>query len=263
MNRSDVDYSVRLPFAARATSPEWLGSKFLATLDALTKIDSNIFPDWEVGDLPAMKGYPLAEARPRIAEIIERNVSRGDLGRPEREAGYTAEAHTMISARSHRMTLRVYTWLGAAWLNAGDEMVPPDPSVVTYPLFRAALLAMNSIWKQQWACAQAFRSRTLKVPTGTARGYSLKSLPMIPADPTFPESIFHIPWFAYLSAPLAAGLKLPPDIKTETTTDGGLLMTATEERLDPDIPEHVRHARILAETLIAHTGYVSGKGARN
>jgi hypothetical protein len=250
MNTSGVDYSVRLPFAARGTCPEWLGSKFLATLDALTQIDSNIFPDWEVGDLPAMKGYTLAEARPRIAEIIERNVRR----HPEREVGYTAMAHTMISARSHRMTLRVYSWFGAVWLSAGDEMVSPDPAVVTYPLFRASLLAINSIWEQQWACAQAFRSRTLKVPTGTGGGYSLKRLPMIPIDPTFPESILHIPWFAYLSAPLAAGVKLPSDIKTETTNDGGLLMTATEERLDPDIPEHVRRARILAETLIERTG---------
>ena len=27
-------------------------------------------------------------------------------------------------------------------------------------------------------------------------------------------------------------------------------MIATEERLDPDLPEHARRARILAETLI-------------
>jgi hypothetical protein len=31
-------------------------------------------------------------------------------------------------------------------------------------------------------------------------------------------------------------------------------MTATEERLDPDIPEHARRARILTETLIAQAG---------
>jgi hypothetical protein len=39
-------------------------------------------------------------------------------------------------------------------------------------------------------------------------------------------------------------------------------MIATEERLDPDIPEHARRARILAEIMIAKTGYASGKGAR-
>ena len=40
-------------------------------------------------------------------------------------------------------------------------------------------------------------------------------------------------------------------------------MIATEERLDPDIPEHVRRARILAELLIAQTDCVSGKSARD
>lgn len=263
MNTAAFKYSVRLPFAARPITPEWLGSKFLATLDALTQIDPDVFPDWEVGDLPAMKGYPLAAARPRIGEIIAHNVVRDDLGRPEPDRGYSAAAHTMVGARSRRMTLRVYTWFGAVWLKAGDEMVPPDPAIVTYPLFRASLLAMNAIWQQEWGCVQAFRSRTLKVPDGMGGGYRLKSLPMIPADPTFPEFIFHIPWLAYLSAPLTAGVKLPPEIQTENTPDGGLLMIATEERLDPDIPEHARRARILAEILIAKTGYASGKGARD
>jgi hypothetical protein len=254
MSTPAFKYSIRLPFAARPVTPEWLGSKFLATLDALTKIDAGIFPDWKVFDLPAMKGFSLAVARPRIAEIIAHNVIRDELGQAEPESGHTAEAYTMIHAHSQRMRLRVYTWFGALWLSAGDEMVPPDPSIVTYPLFRASLLAINAIWQQPWACAQAFRSRYAKVPIGTGGGYSLEDLPMIPADPTFPESIFHIPWFAYLSAPLAAGIKLPSDIKTETTNDGGLLMTATEERLDPDIPEHARRARILADTLIARSG---------
>lgn len=159
------------------------------------------------------------------------------------------------------MTLWVRPWMDNVCLQAGDVMVPPDPAIMTYPLFRAALLAINAIWQQPWACAQAFRSRTVKVPYGTGGGYSLESLPMISADPTFPESIFHIPWFAYLSAPLPAGVKLPPEIQTETMADGGLLMTATEERLDPDIPEYARRARILAETLMAQTGWRKSTGA--
>jgi hypothetical protein len=89
------------------------------------------------------------------------------------------------------------------------------------------------------------------------QGYSLKRLPPLPSDPTFPYSVFHIPWIAYLSAPLAAGLELPPEIPTERTPDGGLLMIAAEERLDPTNPEHLRRARILAETMIARTGHSS------
>jgi hypothetical protein len=234
---SAFKYSIRLPFEAGPVNPDWLGSKFLATLDALTQIDSNIFPDWEIGDLPAMKGYPLATARSRIAEIIGHNVARDDLGRPEPEAGYTAVAHTTISERSHRMTVWVDRW--NVWLKAGDYKVAPDPAIVTFPLFKAALLAITAIWQVPWACAQVFRSAYVEVPlegSSSQGGYTLKRLPMMPAEPTFPKSIFHIPWFGYFSAPLAAGTELPPEIQTERTPDGGLLMIATEERLDPINP---------------------------
>jgi hypothetical protein len=43
--------------------------------------------------------------------------------------------------------------------------------------------------------------------------------------------------------------------------DGGLLMVATDERLDAEIPEHARRARMLAETLIASAG-TSNAGMR-
>ena len=244
MSKSAFDYSIRLPFAARPVSPEWLGSKFLATLDALTHIDSNIFPDWEVGDLPAMKGFPLAVARSRIAEIIDHNVSRDDLGRPEPEPGYTAVAQTTIRAKSRRMRFYIHTWLPDVRL-AGDEMVAPDPVIVTYPLFRAALLAINAIWQQEWACVQAFR-------------LDYDTVPLYPGATLFPYSRYHVPWIAYLSAPLVARFSLPPDILTESLPDGGVLMSVTEERLDPTNPEHLRRARIVAETLIARTGYPEG-----
>jgi hypothetical protein len=253
MNALAFHYSIRLPLAAPLVSRDWLGSKFLTTLDALTEIDANIFPDWEVGDLSAMKGYPLAVARSRIAEIIGHNLLPDEYGHTQPEDGYGAAAHTTIAARSHRMRLWIGMGDNTLWLKTGDWKVFPDPAIVTFSLFKAALLTIHSIWPTHWACAQAFRSNTLEVPSPTGRGYSLEKGPMIPADPTFPRSIFHIPWICYLSAPLASGVELPPEIQTERTSDAGLLMIATEERLDPDLPDHARRARILAETLIACT----------
>jgi hypothetical protein len=47
---------------------------------------------------------------------------------------------------------------------------------------------------------------------------------------------------------------LPAEIHGERTPDDGLLMTATEERLDPTNPEHLRRARILVETMIRRAG---------
>jgi hypothetical protein len=85
-------------------------------------------------------------------------------------------------------------------------------------------------------------------------GTRIDSVEQVPLDPTFPYSIFQIPWIAYLSAEHAAGITLPRDILTERTPDGGLLMSATTERLDPDNPEHVRRARMIAEVMIARMG---------
>jgi hypothetical protein len=134
-------------------------------------------------------------------------------------------------------------------------------AIVTYPLCKAALLAINAIWRAPWACAQAFGSAPVMIPVdiGGVQGTRIDSVVPLPRDPTFPYSIFHIPWIAYLSAEFKAGVKLPPEILNERTRDGGLLMTATKERLDPDNPEHAWRARILAETVIKQTGHSSGR----
>jgi hypothetical protein len=70
----------------------------------------------------------------------------------------------------------------------------------------------------------------------------------------FPYSAFHIPWIAYLSPARGVGFAPPAQLRTERAPDGGLLLTVTEEPLDPANPEHLRRALILAETMIARTG---------
>jgi hypothetical protein len=50
-----------------------------------------------------------------------------------------------------------------------------------------------------------------------------------------------------------------PEILTEHTLDGGLLMSVTTQRFDPANLEHVRRARALAEMMIERTGYQPGK----
>jgi hypothetical protein len=100
---------------------------------------------------------------------------------------------------------------------------------------------MNAIWQAPWASAFALESYYYDEP-------------LAPGAPLFPYSKFHIAWIGYLSAPLAKDLELPPEIMTERTPDGGVLVTAIEERLDPGNAEHLWRARILAETMVKHTG---------
>ena len=261
MSEIEFYYYIRSDLPACPQSPASLGAKFVDTLDALSHLDPTIFKNWEVMDFAARNSVPLAQARGCIGTIIERNVTRDDFRRPEPYYGYTAGAFVGNVNKSRGVSLRIKAGgesKGDISLETGDWKVFPDPAIVTFPLFKATLLAINTIWPPPWACAYAFRSNTVKVPVSYSdgvQGYSLKSLPMVPIDPTFSDSVFHIPWIAYLSAPLAANLELPPEIATERTPDGGLLMVVTEERLDPTNPEHLRHARVLAETMIARTGY--------
>ena len=47
----------------------------------------------------------------------------------------------------------------------------------------------------------------------------------------------------------AVQFPLPADIRTERAPDGGLLLTVTDEPLDPINPEHLRRARTLVEAM--------------
>lgn len=265
MNEVAFKYSIRTHPAQNAGGPESIGDRFVRTLDALSESDPSVFTEWEIIDLHAKSSVPLAAARSRIGVMLKNNVVRDQMGEPDPNYGYDAMAYTRVEDRSRG----IHLWInaggkrnGQVWLQTGAPNFPVDLSIVTFPIFKAALLALVANWTLPWTSAHAFRSNYAMVPVHGGAGYKLESRPMLPEEPTFPESPFHIPWLAYLSAPLAAGLKVPSDIQTERTPDGGMLMIATEDRLDPAKPEHLRRARILAETMIARTGYQPGGATR-
>jgi Immunity protein 52 len=244
MKELEFMYSIRSAWRDRPDSPASIGGKFVDTLDALTDIDPTIFANWSLAELRAMKSIHLDEARSRIGNLMEKNVTLGDYREPLPEYGYSAVAHSGKFKDPRYVTLRVKAggkFDSDTLLQFGDYDVPPDLDIVTQSLFKAALLAMNAIWQAPWACAYAYSSHYYDEPLSAGA-------------PLFPYSKFHITWIGYLSEPLAQGLELPPQILTERTAEGGVVMTAVEERLDPADPEHLRRARILAETMVKHTG---------
>jgi hypothetical protein len=258
MGRAPFSYSIRATRTVHLESPSAIGERLVCTLDALSQCDPSIFTNWEITDRSTKSFVPLAAARSRIGSVIEDNVSRDDQSEPDPFYGYSVMAHTGGVVTPRRVTL----WIiaggknpGHIWLQTGFWQVPADPSIVTYPIFKDALLALVANWSLPWMSAHAFRSNSAMVPVHGGAGYKLESRPMLPQDPTFPRSPVEIPWIGYLSAALSAGVKLSPEIATERTTDGGLLLITTDDRLDPDNPGHLRRARIIAETMIACTGY--------
>jgi hypothetical protein len=257
-------YLIRSGWKGRVETPAALGAKFVKTLDALSRIDPR-FANCELGAAFDSPTIPLDEARSNIASLIENCVSHDDYNEPDPNYGYHPKA---LAGESRDARSVIFKLHAGGKVDGGTDLcfgfysdVPPDLTIVTYPVCKAALLAINAIWRAPWACAQAFGFASVMIPVdiGGVQGTRLKSVAPLPRDPTFPRSIFHVPWIAYLSAEFTAGVKLPPEILTERTRDGGLLMTATKKRLDPDNPEHARRARILAQTMIEQTGYPSGR----
>ncbi len=177
-------------------------------------------------DFQAKISVPLAAARPSIGIMIESNVARDDLGEPDPYNGYGAVAFTGDVIKPRHINLRIKAGgisNGDTWLETGYWKVPADPAIITYPLFKAIMTTINGIWPPPWACAHAFKMNYNKAP-------------LFVGAPLFPYSRFHIPWIVYLGPSLLKDAIYLPDIKTEHLPDGGLLMSATEERLDPDHP---------------------------
>jgi hypothetical protein len=241
--------------------PADIGAKFLQTLDALSDIDAlfrawQFTGPWQIPEEHRSSFVPLATARGRITEIVEAGVYTDDFNKPCPEYGHNVIA-TAGARGPQRVAFAASTNRQSFDLRFGEHNLASDLSIVKYSLFKAALLAISAAWDAQWACAQAFRNDVVKVPIDFGPGvpaFRIDSAPQVPLDPTFPNSIFHVPWIVYLSAQHAAGLNLTPEILIERTSNGGVLMSATSDRLDPTNPEHVRRARILAETMITRTG---------
>lgn len=282
MVKPNYTYSLRSELPGRVETPSAIGAKFVNMLDALSGIDP-IFGDWIVLDPPnprsgdAMTDYlnikllPLAVARPRIRQIVEDNVVLDDAREPCPEAGYAMRARVgghFDDSRTVHMGLKAGGRDdGETNLQFGESLKATDPAIVTYPMYKAALLAINAVWRPRWACAFAFRVDTISVPGAEVApgvvGTRIDSAAAMPLDPTFPYSIFHIPWIAYLSAEDAGDVTPPRDILTERTPDGGLLMSATTDRLDPMNFDHARRTRIIADLMIARLGSNgSAEGAR-
>jgi hypothetical protein len=260
MSERKFDYAIHSNLPGNPESPASLGAKFVGTLDALTNIDPSIFTNWEIMDFPAQDSAPLAAVRSHIGAMIEKNVDRNQLGEAAPSHGYHVVAFTGNVSKSRHINLRINAGgkiNSGIWLETGYWRVAADPDIVTYRIFKSALLAIEAFWPSAWANAYVRRVGHVAVPiddvgAGGVQAVRIDSPRQVPTDPSFPKG-FHIPWLAYLSAKLAADLKLAPEILTERTPDGGLLMTATEDRIDPDNPEHLRRARVLAETMIACT----------
>jgi hypothetical protein len=240
---NDYNYTIHATWRVEPTTPAVLGEKFLRALDLIAEAAPEI-GDWTILERPFYGDLvPIDEARKIMPKLLENNVTTVDE-QPDADFGYCLIALNRpdFSPKSVGLTASVGGRFGdRITFKVGSVRVPSDPALVTYPLFRTALLTIIALWPPIWANAYAYRW-----------GYAETS--SAPGIPPHPSSRYLIPWLSYLSAPLAVELELPPEILNERTPDGGLLMIAAEERLDPTNAEHMARSRAIAEIMIARAG---------
>jgi hypothetical protein len=227
----------------RSETPEEIAPKFLRTLDEIERIDPRL-RDWVTSDeLVEGSDYPIP--RDDIVAWIRSKMNENGMHVRDPEAGYVLLAVSDHGAASG-LPVCIFPCPGGKWrstvlFEVGTSDFPPEPGDVSFSLFKAVLLTIVSIWEPPWATARCsiWDSPVPKSPPGV---------------PPFPYSGYQRPWIAYLNAERAAGVEVPSEVSTERTPDGGLLMIATEETLDPDNAAHMRPSRLMAQIMIDHAG---------
>jgi hypothetical protein len=250
MKTHTLQFANRFIIKARRTpreeSPQELGGRTLRCLDAIIPLHA-AFHDWQFirrsRDPDEMEEnnyrdflWPLEQARLRMTDVVvEWAVNLDDFGQPEPRDGYDILASNRDVDLPQSVILNVdggglMSWTGSR-RNASFETSmahEADPTIVSYPVFKAVLMAIISCWDVEFA--QAY-SRDL------AQLW----------DPILP--LCNLSWMVYLSAPLARQITVPADIVVERLTDGGLILIAAEETFDVANPDHVARARSIVKAM--------------
>ncbi len=221
---------------SRAEDPAALADGMLRNIDALRAIIPDYGP-WWVANLKTGAAIPLEKARPRMKAIVASRPEVYDDGEPVEGGIHTVIARNERnnSAKSLCITLRggaanpYWRYPNKVEIETGDNEFP-DPSIVSYPVFKAVTLAMVEVWRV--AFARVFSRAVMS--DWRKRTYR-----------------FDLSWMTYLSAPLAAQITPPAGVVTERFENGGLLLIAAEETFDVDNIQHMDAARAIRDALEA------------
>jgi hypothetical protein len=244
-------YSIVSAWPSTPETPEDIGLRFTQTLELFERVDPFLAKWWtaiyDAADYEPGPPLTIASLKADPANWLNKSVVRDDWGVPDPNQGYMFGALNGFppgSLPSNQQFLFIVR-TGSKWKgDSSFEFKPsnplPQPTTITYPMFKGVLLAMISVWPAPWANAKC-----------SIWGEKPSTLP---GEPSFPYSGYQMPWLSYLSAERAAPLGSLSDLITERTPDGGLLMSATTDKFDPTNLQHMRRSRQMAEIMIEHAG---------
>jgi hypothetical protein len=226
------NFFINAEWEARAETPEALAARFLHMIDSLKEID----PVFRLWSSDAQRPEKLEEARIRYAAEIAAKVWRDDwTNEPCPREGYSFGAFMRNTPKSRSFSVRCRAgsfhdtdFGNSVMLSTNAEIRSrPDADVVSYRIFRAALLAIVDAWDPVKAIAT--------------------SHPLVESHMS--DSYFEPAWIQYLCPWLAEMITPPSTVLAERLPNGGLLMSATTETFDVDNPAHMAAARDMAAAM--------------
>jgi hypothetical protein len=226
------EYDILASWGPRVETPEAIAARFLACMDRLKQIHP-AYDNWIFN----LKGKPrkFDALRETLGAAVAARVARAEDGDPTPIYGYRATVvNTMHKTHSRSLSVAVKA---GAWANSGHfcnsalietgNRVVPDPSIIAYPAFKAALLALAE------SCDAIYCS----------------AYPRQIMDFWDPGRALRIAWMSYVSPRFAPLITPPPSALVERTARGALLMAATDETFSTGNPAHLAAARDILAAL--------------
>jgi len=220
----------------RSEAPPEIATRVLRMTEALGALDP-LLASWWVADLVEQDYVPLVRVKPRLVQVVADRVYRDDFDEPEPSSGYRCDLRNVPHDRPDLLDVSVQAGVGRVPDRVSNVVtistsrrLAADPRLVAYPLVKGLFRVM----------IETFGA------TAVSGSYYAQLV-----DPGFSGRLFRPAWMVYLSARNAARITPTPDVLTERTADGGLLMSATERSFDLDDPEHIAAARAISDALLS------------
>jgi hypothetical protein len=227
------NYTIYGFWGPRRETPEALAPRFDRLIDRLALIDP-VFGNWfwlVRYETPIL----FTLIRDQLAQRIAAAVTLGDDGEPEPIFGYRFGTLNTLDTTPQLIDLSncAGSWIEDKDLHPNsarlgtDWYVAPDPAIVTYRIFKPALLAL----------AESFETSFCAAFPGD----------LVDLWPTGPK--FRFGWVNYVCPRFAPLITPPQTAIVEYRPDGGLLMAATDETFVTSNPQHMAVARDIEAAL--------------
>ena len=218
----ETSVSLSAFWGSRRETPAALARRWLAVVRDLQKLDPALAA-WFYG--VDERGVPVPLDARAVEAIIASEAS---------DSGYRFNAKSDIAGGGPRV-FELMMKGGDSWYNVvtfGTSFFhEPDPALLRYDLFRAALLAIAEVFE-----------------AGHARAYSSALMDFWAEGEA--SSSFPVSWLSYVGPHLAPQVTPPAGVIVERRPNGGVLIAATTDLFDTDNPAHMAAAWAIEQAVL-------------